>query len=135
MNNCNLIGYISRDNEVRNTSNDKKVLKNTLAVKKTFKNANGEYDTNFINFVAFGQKAEFLTKYTNKGSLIALSGELSTGSYEREDGTKVYTTEVVVEKVKLLNTKKETTKNEETQEDDPFASFGESVKLDDEFLD
>lgn len=138
MNNCNLVGYIVRNNEIKTTANGKSILKNTLAVKKTFKNADGEYDTNFINITAFGPKADFLNKYTSKGSLVAVSGEISTGIYEKEDGTLVHTTDVIIEKIRLLNTKKENKVNEtieENTENDPFATFGETVTLDDRFLD
>ena len=138
MNNCNLVGYIVRNNEIKTTANGKSILKNVLAVKKTFKNADGEYDTNFINITAFGPKADFLNKYTSKGSLVAVSGEISTGSYEKEDGTLVHTTDVIIEKIRLLNTKKENKVNETTKENtenDPFATFGETVTLDDGFLD
>lgn len=75
------------------------VTRNTIAVKRNFKNSNGEYESDFINITAFGKTAEYISNYLNKGSSIVIQGNIRTGSYQKEDGTKVYTTEVVVEHV------------------------------------
>jgi single-strand DNA-binding protein len=70
-----------------------------VAVNRTYKNAEGKYDADFIRCVAFGKSAEFLGKYFHKGDPIQVQGNIHTGSYVNKDGVKVYTTDVYVEKI------------------------------------
>lgn len=130
MNKIIISGNICKDNEIKTTNSGLVFLKNTLAVKHTFKTNEG-YDVDFINFTAWRGNAEFLNKYTNKGDKILIEGALRTGNYENDKGEKVYTTEVVVERVEFISTKKK----DNEQNKDPFANFGEAVELDDNFLD
>ena len=134
MNKVILIGNICKDIEIRYTTNGIAVIQNSLAVKNDFKNANGEYESEFVNIVVWKQTAEFLNKYASKGSKIAVDGRLTTRSYDKQDGTKGYITEVVAEKVELLDSKKPSTEPKETNEkkevnklsDEPFKQFGEA---------
>lgn len=141
MNNVSLVGRLTRDIEVKNTISGTAVTKNCLAVKRDYKNANGEYDSDFINIVAFGHSANFINKYTTKGSLIGIVGKIVTGSYDDKDGKKVYTTEIMINNITLLEKKKEGGETaEETPANtnnsyDPFEDFGDTVELDDNFLD
>lgn len=132
MNNISLIGNLVRDNELKYTSNNKAVLKNNIAVKRDYKNANGDYESDFINIVAFGSTAELLNKYTGKGSKVGVVGKIMTGSYEDKDGKRVYTTDIVVNNVTLLGQKKkeESVEYQEYQENVNL----DSVSLDDDFL-
>lgn len=107
MNKVILIGNICHNMEIRYTANNVAVLQNSIAVRNDFKNANGEYESEFVNIVVWKQTAEFLNKYASKGSKIAVEGRLTTRNYEKQDGTKGYVTEVVAEKVELLGNKKE----------------------------
>lgn len=139
MNKIILSGNLCKDIDLKYTQNNVPVLSNTIAVRNDFKNANGEYDSQFINFVAYRNNAEFLNKYASKGSKVLLEGRLTNRSYDKQDGTKAYITEVIVDKVELLGS---STKNEQTpveinqqEEEDPFAAFGEQVTIDDNFLD
>ena len=138
MNKIILSGNLCKDIELKVTQNSVPVLSNTIAVRNDFKNANGEYDSQFINFVAYRNNAEFLSKYASKGSKVLLEGRLTNRSYEKQDGTKAYITEVIVDKVELLGS---STKNGQApvetnqQEEDPFASFGSTVEIDENFLD
>lgn len=72
------------------------IARYTLAVDRRFKR-DGEDTADFISCVAFGKSAEFAEKYLHKGTKIAVSGRIQTGSYTNREGQKVYTTEVVVE--------------------------------------
>lgn len=139
MNRVCLIGRLTKNTELRATPNGTYTTSNTIAVNRNFKNANGEYDADFINIVAWRNTAEFLCKYAKKGSLVGCDGRIQTRTYEDTDGKKVYVTEVLVEQVDLLEKKQENREtNTETKQEpvnDPFADFGETVQLDDNFLD
>ena len=105
MNNVVLIGNLCRDNDVRYSTgeNATAILRNTIAVQRKFKNKEtGQYDSDFISIQAFGKSAEFINQYFSKGSKIAITGEIRTGSYTNKDGVKVYTTDVVVNNAEFV---------------------------------
>lgn len=142
MNKVILIGNLCKDVELKYTLNNVAVVRNTLAVKNNFKNSDGEYETEFINIVVWRSSADVLKSYTSKGSKILVEGRLVNRSYDKDDGTKGYISEVVAERVELLGSKQkndeETSYDFEPQEqknDDPFADFGSTVVIDDDFLD
>lgn len=129
MNKVILNGNLCKDVELKYTQNNNTaVVSNTIAVRNDFKNAKGEYESQFINFVVYRNNAEFLNKYAAKGSKVLLEGRLNNRSYDKQDGTKAYITEVVVERVELLGNKPTEVKKEEPKEEDPFATFGESLE-------
>lgn len=106
-----IVGRITKDIELRTTDNGKNVVKFTLAVNKD------KEHTNFINCVVWNKLAETMAKYCKKGDLIGVNGEIQTGSYENSKGDKVYTTEVLTNKITFLSTKQEEkTKAQEQQE-------------------
>lgn len=107
MNKVNLLGRLTRDPEVRYSTgeNANATARFSLAVTRKFKNAEGNYDADFINCVAFGKTAEFIEKYFTKGSMVAISGRIQTGNYTNKDGAKVYTTDVVIEEVEFAGSK------------------------------
>ena len=129
------IGNLVRDVELRQTSNGTSYLFNTIAIRNNYKNANGEYDSEFINIQVWRSTAEYLSKYAGKGMRIAIEGRLTTRTYEREDGTKGYSTEVICDSVELLGNRRqqEETQTEEKQED-IYQDFGEQITIDDDFL-
>lgn len=86
--------------------NSTAVARFSLAVDRGKKNADGQYETDFINCVAFGKTAEFIEKYFPKGAKMAVVGEIRTGSYTNKDGQKVYTTDVNVDKVDFVEPRK-----------------------------
>lgn len=105
MNNVVLIGRLTRDPEVRYTSNTQMaVARFTLAVDRQYKR-DGEPTADFIPIVAFGKTAELCERYISKGRQIAVEGRIQTGSYTNKDGNKVYTTEVVANRVEFLGGK------------------------------
>lgn len=107
MNKVELVGRLTRDPEVRYTTgeNANAIARFSVAVNRRFKNAEGNYDADFINCVAFGKTAEFIEKYFRKGMAIGLTGRIQTGSYTNKDGQKVYTTDVVVEETEFVESK------------------------------
>ena len=96
MNKVVLIGRLVADPEIRITQSGKCVASYRLAVDRAFK-SEGQPDADFISCVAWGKNGEFCQKYLHKGMKIAVEGRIQTGSYTKEDGTKVYTTDVIVE--------------------------------------
>lgn len=135
MNKVNLIGRLTKDAELQQAG-ENNYARFTLAVNRKFKNANDEYEADFINCVAWNKTAELICEYFKKGSEIGVSGRIQTGSYDDKDGNKRYTTDVVVEEITFIGSKKESKPAEAAQPaTDPFAEFGESVKIDDNFLD
>lgn len=91
-----IMGRIVNDLEIRQTPNGVACLQFTVAVDRDFKNANGEYDTDFISCVAWKEKAEFINRYFGKGKMIALEGQLRSRTYDDKNGTKHYVTELFV---------------------------------------
>jgi single-strand DNA-binding protein len=98
MNKVVLIGRLTRDPETRvaQGGNQTAISRYSLAVNRSYKRE-GEPDADFINCVAFGKRAEFVQKYLKKGTQIAISGRIQTGSYDDKDGKKVYTTDIIVD--------------------------------------
>ena len=107
MNRVILIGRLTRDPEVRYSQgqNSMAIARYTLAVDRKFKDANGNTGTDFISCVAFGKAGEFAEKYFRKGTKIAVEGRLQTGSYTDKNGSKVYTTDVVIESQEFAESK------------------------------
>ena len=104
MNKCTLVGRIVKD-LVTNENGSQVVVKFTMAVDRRFKDANGNYGSDFPNCVAFGRQAEFISKYFKKGMRIGIVGHIQTGSYTNRDGQKVYTTDVVVDEAEFVESK------------------------------
>lgn len=116
INNVTLVGRLTKEVDLRFTQNGKAVASGTLAVNRPFKNANGETEADFINIVIWGKPAENTANYTNKGSLIGVTGRIQTRNYENNEGKRVYVTEVVAESVQFLDTKKKENPQQNTQQ-------------------
>lgn len=99
MNKVILMGRLTKDPDIRQSQGAEPVTiaRYTLAVDRRMKRQDGQQAADFISCVAFGKAGEFAEKYLHKGTKICVSGRIQTGSYTRQDGTKVYTTDVVVE--------------------------------------
>lgn len=102
-----LIGRLTKDNDVKYRQEGGMIVNNTIAVNRDYKNANGEYDTDFINFSAFGKTAEFLNNYIRKGVQVALEGSWQVKSYQASDGTTRVSNTLAVNKVTLLESIKQ----------------------------
>ena len=98
-----LLGRIVKDIEVKKTQKETSVVSNTLAVKRSY----GK-DTDFIDFVAYGNTADFLAQYFQKGRMVAAKGELQTREWEDKEGRKRKNVEVIVEKVDFADSVKST---------------------------
>lgn len=97
-----LVGRLTKDPELRYTPNGVAVARFTLAVNRTFSNQQGEKQADFINCVVWRKQAENTANFLHKGSLAGIEGRIQTGSFEGQDGKRVYTTEVVADSVQFL---------------------------------
>ena len=122
MNKCMFLGRFTKDLEIKHVGNeDLAILNFTLAVDRKFKKE-GQPTADFLNFVAMGKPAEILTKYCEKGSMIAVSTRVQTRNWDDKDGNKHYTTEFIVEEFSFAGgsngSKSNEGKREETSSDD-----------------
>ena len=147
MNKVILIGRLSQDPEMRTTPNGVATTSFSVAVSRNYTNQNGERDTDFFRCVAWRNQAENIAKYCQKGSQVAVEGRLQNRSYDAQDGTKRYVTEVIADNVTFLGSRSDAqrTSSSAPQErgndvevneasEDPFKDFGEEVTLSDDDL-
>lgn len=105
INNVVLVGRLTKEPDLRYTSNGTAAASFTLAVNRSFKNANGDREADFINCVIWRKAAETLANYARKGTLLGVTGRIQTRNYENQQGQRVYVTEVVAENFQLLESK------------------------------
>lgn len=113
MNQIVLVGRITKDPEINEAENGKKVTSITLAVQRPFKNIDGLYEADFIRCVLFNVIAENTCEYCHTGDIVGIKGRLQTSSYQDQDGNTKYSMEVIAERVTFLSSKKEIISSEE----------------------
>jgi hypothetical protein len=158
INNVVLVGRLTRDVDLRYTSNGTAYASFTVAVERNFKNQNGEKETDFINCAMWRKAAENFANFTHKGSQVGIEGRIQTRNYENQQGQKVYVTEVLAENFSLLEPRNTTSRLEGDREsfndghvntfngnknantsgnfanNDPFTANGNAVDVSDEDL-
>ena len=162
MNKAILIGRLTRDPELRSTPAGRNVCQFSIAVNRTFTNANGDREADFINCVVWDKQAENLVKYQKKGNQIAVDGRIQTRNYEDKDGKRVYVTEILANNISFLDSKGSSAGNSNSfnnfnnlpeppiernnnvasmpdietvsVEKDPFEAFGDSIEIGDNDL-
>lgn len=162
MNKAILIGRLTRDPELRSTPAGRNVCQFSIAVNRTFTNANGDREADFINCVVWDKQAENLVKYQKKGNQIAVDGRIQTRNYEDKDGKRVYVTEILANNINFLDSKGSSAGNSNSfnnfnnlpeppiernnnvasmpdietvsVEKDPFEAFGDSIEISDNDL-
>lgn len=156
MNRAMLIGRLTAKPELRYTSSNLPYSRFTIAVNRNYSNQQGQRETDFINVAVWRKQAENVCNFLDKGSLVSVEGRIQSGSYDDKDGNKRYTMEVVADSVQFLETKQQARNRGQNNfndvnpydyqddqgpqvdisvENDPFADFGDSVSIDDNFLD
>ena len=105
MNQVQLVGNLTRDPEGGTTQSGIAYCRFTVACQRRFTNAQGVREADFISCLAWRQTAEFIQRYFSKGSRIGLVGSIQTGSYTAQDGSKRYTTEVLVDNVEFVSSR------------------------------
>lgn len=120
-----LCGRLTATPELKTTTGGTSVTSFNLAVKRDFKNANGEYETDFINCVAWRGTAEFICKYFQKGSSLCVVGSIQTRKYEDKDGNKRTAVEVVASEARFVDGKSETNGADQNTPEPPEMDFEE----------
>lgn len=130
MNKAILVGRLTRDPELRTTANGTNVCSFSVAVNRRYKNAEGNYDADFINCTAWRQTAEFVSKYFTKGRMIGVVGSIQTRNYDDKDGKKVYVTEVAADEVYFVESKGDNNNNTASVADvNDFAPIDDTDEL------
>ena len=114
MNTIALTGNVCREIQVKYTKNNKSYVENTIGVAKDKKDSEGNYESDFIDFVAFEKKGDYLGNYAKKGDKIEITGKLRVDTWENEQGERKQRTYVVADTVKILTSRPKQSKNEET---------------------
>ena len=152
MNKVELVGRLTAKPELRYTSSNTAYTRFSVATNRRVRNAEGQWENgaDFINVVAWQKNAENIAKFFDKGNMISLEGRIQTGSYDDKDGNKRYTTDVALDNFEFVESKAARAASTDTTggstpydfqednsvnvEEDPFAEFGDSVSIDDNFL-
>ncbi len=158
MNKALLIGRLTKDPELKITEATKReVCQFTIAVNRQYKNEDGETPADFLNCVVWDKLAENLCKYQKKGNQVAVEGRIQTRNYENNEGKKVYVTEILVNNISFLDSKKDNSNFNNLEEppiqkeflagshkaedfdnismnNDPFANFREQTQINDDDL-
>ena len=143
INNVTLIGHLTKDVELKYTPANQAVAQFTLAVNRTFKNANGERESDFINCVIWRKSAENFANFAKKGALVGITGRIQTRNYENQQGQRVYITEIIAENFQMLESRNQQqgqqqaqsqqAKQQQVNQPDPFAG-GAPTSLSDDSL-
>lgn len=144
INNVVLIGRLTKDPELKYTQTGIATTRFTLAVNRPFKNQNGENEADFINVQVWRKQAENAANYLKKGSLAGVTGRIQTGSYENQQGQRVYTTDVVADSVQFLEPRNQNNgpiagqnnqfADKKQNNNDPFANNGTPININDDDL-
>ena len=109
LNKAILMGRLTADPELRSTPQNKTVTSFTIACERDFKGPNGERQTDFLDIVAWGKTAEFVSRYFSKGQLVAVAGRIQTRTWEDKQGNKRKSVEIVAEEVHFAEPKRDNT--------------------------
>lgn len=124
MNQVIVMGRVTKDIELRNTQSGMATVRFNIAVDRGKDKEGNDKGADFPNIVAFGKTAEGIAKYTGKGLRVAIIGRIQTGSYERE-GQKVYTTDIVADRVKYIDWKDNGGQNENSGIPEGFTAMND----------
>jgi single-strand DNA-binding protein len=117
INSVTLSGRLTKEVKFQVTTSGVQVARFTLAVQRSFKDKNGEYQADFINVIAFRGTAQIANDRLNKGDLCNIHGRMQTRQFENNEGQTVYLTEVVTDNIQLINTGRN---NQESQQQNNF---------------
>ncbi|ANU22432.1 single-stranded DNA-binding protein [Planococcus donghaensis] len=126
MNQVGIVGRLTKDPSMRVMNEGRIHTSFVVAVSRNYKNQKGETETDFVLCSTWGRPAHNVSKYCVKGSLVAVTGRLQSRSYDKEDGTRIYVTEVLGDQIRFLDKRKtheETTSQQETPHNDADFDF------------
>ena len=135
MNSFTGLGRLTKDVDLKYTQTGTAIGRFTLAINRPFKDKKtGEYQADFINCVAFGKTSETLATYVKKGNQLAIEGRIQTGSYENQEGKRVYTTDVVVNGFTFVEQAKQQQTQQTYQPSNQFGNDAKPVDIEDDDL-
>ena len=123
-----LVGRLTKDPELKYTPSGVPMARFTLAVNRPFSNQQGEKEADFINCIAWRKQAENLSNFMKKGNMVGIEGRIQTGSFEGQDGKRVFTTDVIADSIQFLEARgggngSQNTQGQQNQiGEDPFAN-------------
>lgn len=140
MNKALLVGRITTKPELRTTSSGIPFTRFSVAINRPFTN-NGERTADFINILVWRKQAENVCNFLDKGSQVAIEGRIQTGSYTDKDGNNRASFEVVADNIQFLDSRSQRSNDSQMPmndgvdiSNDTYSEFGESVSIDDNFL-
>jgi len=144
MNKALLIGRITTKPELRTTNSGIPFTRFSVAINRTFTGSNGQRETDFINILVWRKQAENVCNFLDKGSQVAIEGRIQTGNYTDKDGNNRTSFEVVADNVQFLDSRSSRSSSEDSQmmpsndgvdiDNDVYSGFGDSISIDDNFL-
>ena len=134
-----LVGRLTKDPELKYTPSGIPMARFTLAVNRPFSNQQGEKEADFINCIAWRKQAENLSNYMKKGNMVGIEGRIQTGSFEGQDGKRVYTTDVIADSIQFLEARgggnsSQGQQNYNRMNEDPFANSKGPIEVNDDDL-
>ena len=135
-----LVGRLTKDPELKYTPSGVPMARFTLAVNRPFSNQQGEKEADFINCIAWRKQAENLSNFMKKGNMVGIEGRIQTGSFEGQDGKRVFTTDVIADSIQFLEARgggsgSQNTQGQQNQMgEDPFANSKGSIEVSDDDL-
>ena len=129
MNRIILLGRLAKDPDVKVTTSGKTVCTFTLAVDRPFSGKDGKREADFINIQTWNKTAELIGNYVSKGQRLLVDGRLQIRSYDGKDGNKHYVTEVIADRVEIIERKE---KSAQKAESEAMEGFGSEVQFDEE---
>ncbi|MBM7652621.1 single-strand DNA-binding protein [Neobacillus cucumis] len=117
INQVTLVGRLTRDPELKKTTEGISVTHITLAVNRSFRNQNGEMEADFVPCTLWRRAAENTSQYCRKGTVVGITGRLQSRHYDNKEGKRVYVTEVVAETIRFLSAKPQSVVPEQKKEE------------------
>lgn len=120
-------GRLTKDVEVSKTQNGTDYARFSIACERVKKQGEEKAQVDFINCVAWSHNAKYLSMYSHKGDKVLLEGRLQTGSYKKQDGAMVYTTDIMISRVQVLSSKQQSQQTSQPQQAQQQNLYGETV--------
>lgn len=128
MNSVNLIGRMTRTPELRYTESQMAVCRFSIAIDRGKDRDGNDRGADFPNIVVFGKTAENCEKYLAKGRKVGIAGHIQTGSYTNKDGVKVYTTDIIADRVEFIDWGEKTQESSQSEQSDGFVNVPDGIE-------
>lgn len=128
MNSVNLIGRMTRNPEIRYTESQMAVCRFSIAIDRGKDRDGNDRGADFPNIVVFGKAAENCEKYLAKGRKVGIAGHIQTGSFTNKDGIKVYTTDIIADRVEFIDWGEKTQESNQSEQSDGFVNVPDGIE-------